>query len=188
MNTPLIYVVGPSGAGKDSVLDWLRTHLPAKLPIAWAQRTIDRPCTPEGELHESVETTQFQHLLATQAFAMHWTANGHHYGIRHAQLDGLSQGHWIFVNGSRAYIPQAAAHCPGLTVLHITADVQVLEHRLWARGRESLQAIQDRLHRTPPLQLPPGCNLIEVQNNGSLESSGQQLLVALRTLKNWPAF
>lgn len=186
MNASLIYAVGPSGAGKDSLLNWLRLQLPAHLPVAWARRTINRPSAPDGEVHESVETAEFNRLLETNQFALHWAANGHLYGIRHAQLSPSAQTAWVFVNGSRAHLPQAAQHSPGLTVLHITADKEVLMHRLFNRGRESIQEIENRLQRTPALQVPPGCALIEIRNNASLESAGQQLLQSLRKLAGWP--
>lgn len=182
MITPLIYVVGPSGAGKDSLLNWLRGQLPADLPVAWARRTINRPCEPDGEAHESVDTAEFKRLQQANHFALHWAANEHLYGIRHAQLSPLAQTAWVFVNGSRAHLAQAAQHYPGLTVLHITADKEILKQRLVARGRESIQAIENRLLRTPALQVPPGCALIEIRNNDSLEFAGQQLLASLRGL------
>jgi len=185
MNQRLIYVVGPSGAGKDSLLNWLRVHLPLHFPVAWARRTINRPGTTEGELHESVTTAQFDALIGSQLLAMHWSANDHLYGIRHSELAPLAQGQWIFVNGSRAHLPVAAKQYPGLTVLHITADIEVLQRRLLSRGRETLEAIANRLQRIPPLVMPLGCTWIEIQNNHSLEASGQQLLVKLRTLANW---
>ena len=186
MMTPLIYVVGPSGAGKDSLLDWLRAHLAAELPVAWARRTINRPCAPDGEAHESVDTAEFNRLLRAKQFALHWAANDHLYGIRHAQLRPLTQTAWVFVNGSRPHLPLAAQHYPGLTVLHITADPEVLKQRLVGRGRESIQAIENRLQRTPALHVPPGCALIEIRNNDSLEFAGQQLLASLRNLAGWP--
>jgi ribose 1,5-bisphosphokinase len=186
MNAKLIYVVGPSGAGKDSLLNWLRMQLPAQLPIAWARRTINRACTADGELHESVATTQFNRLFEGHEFAMHWAANEHLYGIRHTELGPLTQQQWVFVNGSRAHLPQAAQRYPGLTVLHITAEIEVLRQRLLGRGRESHEAIESRLHRNLALRVPPGCKLIEIHNHDSLESSGQQLLQALRALPNWP--
>lgn len=185
MNQRLIYVVGPSGAGKDSLLNWLRVHLPSHLPVAWARRTINRPGTTEGESHESVTTAQFDALLESQQLALHWAANDQLYGVRHTQLAPLKQGQWIFVNGSRAHLPVAARQYPGLTVLHITADIDVLQQRLRSRGRETVEAIENRLQRIPPLAVPLGCTWIEIQNNHSLETSGQQLLLELRTLPNW---
>ena len=55
MNARLIYVMGPSGAGKDSVLGWLREHLPAEMPVHWARRTITRPASAGGEAHEAID-------------------------------------------------------------------------------------------------------------------------------------
>lgn len=39
----LVYVMGPSGAGKDSVLNRARAMLSADLPILFAHRYITRP-------------------------------------------------------------------------------------------------------------------------------------------------
>ncbi len=186
MKAKLIYVVGPSGAGKDSLLNWLRAHLAADLPVAWARRTINRPAALDGELHESVATDEFNQLLSSQQFAMHWAANDHLYGIRHAELRSLADPNWVFVNGSRPHIPQAAQLYPGMTVLHITADKEVLRERLLSRGRESSQAIENRLDRMPKLQVPSGCQLIEIHNHERLETTGQQLLEALKSLPDWP--
>ena len=55
----LVYCMGPSGAGKDSLLDWLRAHLPTPCPVHWAQRTISRSAMPGGEAHESVSPETF---------------------------------------------------------------------------------------------------------------------------------
>jgi len=186
MNAKLIYVVGPSGAGKDSLLNWLRSHLAADLPVVWARRTINRPVAPEGEMHESVSSDVFNQLLTAQQFAMHWAANEHLYGIRHEELRSLADQVWVFVNGSRQHLPQAAQLYPGMTVLHITADKEVLRERLLSRGRESKQAIENRLDRTPKLQVPSGCQLIEIHNHERLDSTGPQLLQLLRLLPDWP--
>ena len=186
MSTALIYVVGPSGAGKDSLLEWLHAQLRPSAPVHRARRTIDRPVTADGEQHESVSGAEFQSLHSQGQFALHWSANGHRYGIRHMHMQPLSQHHWVIVNGSRAHLPQAASQYPRLTVLHITADSEVLRHRLWARGRETPQAIENRLQRLRSLAVPEGCNLLEVQNNNSLASAGAKLIALLQTLPGWP--
>ncbi len=186
MNPHLVYVVGPSGAGKDSLLNWLRARLSTESPLRWARRTINRPATTEGENHESVSSEAFGILLETQQLAMHWSANTHQYGIRHSELLPLPQPSWIFVNGSRGYLNAAAASHPEMTVLHITAERQVLQQRLLGRGRESLEAIEQRLNRTPPLNVPAGCHFIEFLNHDPLEVSGPKLLKALTSLPGWP--
>jgi len=178
MNPNLIYVVGPSGVGKDTLLAWLRANLPGHLPAHWAQRTIDRPTVPDGEAHESVTPDAFKSLLAAQSFALHWQANGHQYGIRHAQLSAVSH-QLVFVNGSREHLPLAAQAFAGMTILHITADKEILKQRLLLRNRESLAEIALRLNRLIALVPPAGCGFFEIQNNDSLQASGEQLLQAV---------
>jgi len=185
MNRRLIYVVGPSGAGKDSLLLWLRAHIPSSAPVHWAKRTINRP-SAEGfnaEDHESVESATFEQLVSEGAFAMQWDANTHRYGIRASELTRLSDPAFcVLVNGSRAHLPMAAHLYPGLTVLHITADAAVLRDRLKQRGRESAQAIEARLSRNVDLAVPTACTLIEISNDTHLDHAGQQLLERLQAL------
>ena len=139
--------MGPSGAGKDSLLDWLRAHLPTPCPVHWAQRTISRSAMPGGEAHESVSPETFVALRHELAFALHWEANGLGYGVRHAQLAPLAQGHWVLLNGSRAYLPEALARFPDLVAVHITASPQVLRERILSRGRESPEQVEARVQR-----------------------------------------
>jgi ribose 1,5-bisphosphokinase len=171
----LIYFIGPSGAGKDSLLAWLAGHLPADFPVHWSRRTIDRPRHGEGgEAHEAVDTQTFDALRASGAFRLHWQANSHSYGIRREELAPLAQGQWVFVNGSRAYLPQAKQACPGLRTVLITASPEVLRDRLVARGREDAAAIAARLAR---LREEPDVEAdLVVRNDGSLGDSGQRLL------------
>lgn len=185
MTGRLIYCMGPSGAGKDSLLDWLRMHLPTPSPVHWAQRTISRAAMPGGEAHESVVPDAFAALRSEQAFALHWEANGLGYGIRHAQLAPLAQGRWVLLNGSRAYLPEALARCPDLVAVHITASPQVLRERLLSRGRETPDEVEARVQRAMAFMLPPGTASLEVHNNGTLNDAGQQLLHALGQLPGW---
>ena len=171
MNRRLIYVIGPSGAGKDSVLLWLRQHTPLTAPVHWARRIIDRPKVdlPNAEDHFSVDAETFGRMVTDGEFAMQWEANTHRYGIRSDELKHLSYPSWcVIVNGSRAHLPTAAMTFPGLTVLHVTASTEVLRQRLLSRGRESEEAINARLTRTVPISIPKGSNLIEIINNSTL--------------------
>jgi ribose 1,5-bisphosphokinase len=184
MNTRLIYVMGPSGAGKDSVLDWLRAHLPANMPVHWARRTITRPTTAGGEAHEAIDLPDFVDLQNQGQFALAWQANGLHYGVRHSELALLQQGHWVLVNGSRGHLAQALQSHPGLQVVHITADPATLVQRLTQRQRETPEEIQQRVARASAFVVPPGA--IEVLNNGTLDQAGLALLLALQQLASWP--
>ncbi len=191
MSARLVYVMGPSGAGKDSLLGWLRQHLPPTSPLHWAQRTISRPLqqshAPGTEQYESVCPATFATLRSEQAFALHWDANGLGYGVRHAQLAPLAQGRWVLVNGSRAHLPQALATFEHLLPVHITASPAVLRERLLSRGRETPDEVEARVQRARAFELPKGVAPIEIHNDSTLEAAGQQLLCALQQAPNWPA-
>jgi ribose 1,5-bisphosphokinase len=124
----------------------------------------------------------FQESLLAGEFALRWNANGLDYGIRHSQLEPLQRQQWVILNGSRAYLNELALAYPQVTVLLITADHDVLRARLKQRGRERIDEIEARLARIKPIQMPLGSQLITVNNNGSLEASGNELLTHLLEL------
>lgn len=173
MSQRLIYVIGPSGAGKDSVLHTLRQTWPGAAKTHWARRTITRPFHPDGEQHEAVDVGEFDQLRAQGAFALHWEANTLHYGVRSTELAPLDHGRCVFVNGSRGHLPALLARWPGATVVHISAPTDVLTQRLAARGRETPQDIAARLRREVSMALP--ANHIAIQNDGPLQGAADTL-------------
>ncbi|WP_076999972.1 phosphonate metabolism protein/1,5-bisphosphokinase (PRPP-forming) PhnN [Variovorax sp. KK3] len=180
MSERLVYVMGPSGAGKDSLIAWLQEHLPPHLPLHLARRTITRPTRQGDEAHHSVSEQAFALLHQAQAFALDWQANGLRYGVRHDEIEPLHRGHWVLVNGSRAYLPQALLKFPQLTVVHVTASIDVLRQRLAARGRETPEWVEARVQRAMVFQ--PPANAIEVRNDGALAEAGAQLVRAFERL------
>lgn len=178
MTQRLIYMIGPSGAGKDSVLHRLRAAWVGMPPAHWARRTITRPAQAGGEANEYVDPLTFERLQGAGAFAMHWQANSHDYGIRHAELAPLDSGHCVFVNGSRAHLPQLLGQWPEATVVLITASTDVLRQRLRARNRESVQAISDRLARGITVELPE--RAIRIVNDGPLTDAVDMLFAELQ--------
>jgi ribose 1,5-bisphosphokinase len=179
--------MGPSGAGKDSLLAWVGARLPSgsgqpgRAAIHLARRTITRALRAGDEQHHSVDARTFERLRAEQAFALDWQANGLHYGIRHAELTPLAAGAKVVVNGSRAYLPEALEKFPHLTVVHITTDAPTLRARLLARERESTAAVEARLQRNESLAVPD--HAIEIRNDGALAVAGARLLDALVRLR-----
>lgn len=184
MSRRLVYVVGPSGAGKDSVLGWMRQQLGPHPAIHWARRTITRPECPGDELHEAVDEAQFLTLRKQAAFALEWQANGLHYGIRQNETAPLEHGNWVIVNGSRGHLDIARDCFAGLTVVHVSASPDALRKRLIARGRESLASVEARIERNA--RLSPSADF-HVLNDGTLEDAGRQMLNHLQTLHGWPA-
>ncbi len=181
MSGRLIYVMGPSGAGKDSVLSCLRERLAANGRIHWARRTITRAAAAGGEDHEAVTPDVFDALQAQGVFAMAWRAHGLGYGVRREQLKWLELGDWVFVNGSREYLATALRMYPSLTPVHVTASPATLLLRLTARQRETLDQVRARLAHAATFAPPPGT--LEIHNESTLEDACSRLLGALGTLE-----
>ncbi len=174
----LIYLMGPSGAGKDSLIDAARATL-QKNQVEIAQRIITRSAEAKGEKAVGVSVERFEQLCAEGAFALHWRANDLAYGIP-VEIDAwLASGRAVLINGSRAHLPKARERYPDLLAILITVEPRVLRQRLLARGRESLEDIERRLARSPQLSLhDPAIHLLD--NSTSLEDAQRRLLDLLR--------
>jgi ribose 1,5-bisphosphokinase len=181
MNSPrLVYTIGPSGAGKDSLLAWLQLNKPAQFDMYFAKRCITRAVQAGGEQHESIDAETFHRLRNSNAFALHWHANGLHYGVRRDELSPLQNGKWVLINGSRAHVAQAQSKFPDLCVLHINASKETLRKRLQVRGREAPDAIEARLARSVVVKVSPNVPFIEIFNDDSLDAAGGRLIQSLR--------
>ena len=168
----LFIVVGPSGAGKDTLLAGAAAADPT---LHWARRVITRPQTAGGEPFEGVDVPMFEARLNAGEFALHWQAHGLRYGIPHSELADSGD---VLVNGSRAALPAIQAMFPGLVVIRISAPSAVLAERLAARGRESVQDIIERLQRAS-YDVPAGLPVIDVINDSTPQIGVQRLLAAL---------
>jgi ribose 1,5-bisphosphokinase len=172
----LVYVVGPSGSGKDSLLAWARARLPAGAPIAFAHRYITRPEGAGDENYVALTEDEFAVRLAHGLFAMHWASHGWRYGIGIEIDQWLARRLDVVVSGSRAYLPEALARHPGLALVWVTAPAEQLRERLERRGRESSAQIAARLERGARFAVPPRPPAITVVNDGPIERAGATLL------------
>lgn len=166
-------IVGPSGAGKDTLI---RLALDARPDLRLARRVITRPTEAGGEEFEGVTCDEFVHRQTCGDFALTWDAHGLSYGIPKDQLAGPGD---VIFNGSRGALPQAVQAFPGMRVILITAPEIVLAARLAARGREAPDDIRARLSRAA-FAMPEGIAFRTVVNDQSSELGTAQLLTALQ--------
>lgn len=173
----LFLVVGPSGAGKDSLIAAARERLdPSR--FHFARRIITRPLDAGGEVHAEATAEEFIALETAGRFALSWRAHGLAYGIPRGIEAELAAGRGVVANVSRAVIAEARRRFPGLRVLLVTAPPQVLAQRLAARGRETVEAVEARLARAAYAE-PQGPDVVRILNDGALEAVVPQFLAAL---------
>lgn len=171
----MVVVVGPSGAGKDSVMAYAARQFAGEPRLGFVRRVITRPPDAGGEAHEAVDAAGFQARAAAGAFAVSWDAHGLSYGIPRETLDRLSEGMTLVANGSRSALPAFAAAYERLKVVLITARADILAARLAARGRESTEAIARRLDRAVP-EIVVAADTVVIDNSGALEEAGDALV------------
>ena len=71
----LLLIVGPSGAGKDILIDGLRSAVREDEGFVFPGRLITRPADAIGEAHLAITTKQFEQMQAAGRFAFHWHAH-----------------------------------------------------------------------------------------------------------------
>lgn len=178
MRARLIYLVGSSGSGKDSLLQYARSRLADHPGVAFAHRYITRPHDAGGENHVALTDAEFAMRQRNRLFALAWTSHGHSYGIGIEINQWLGKGNTVVVNGSREYMAQAKLHYPELLVVTIEVPTELLRQRLLARGREDPRAIEQRLERHRVLQGSAPAGQV-ITNDGPLSRAGDLLVACL---------
>lgn len=173
MHGTLFLIVGPSGAGKDTLIAAARAQLDAG--FVFPRRVITRPIDRGGEDHEAADPVSFAAREQAGAFALSWRAYGLAYGIPVAIVEQLAAGKHVVANVSRAVVDAARARFARTHVVLITAPPDVLRARLDARGREGRDAIDERLGREQDVAADS-----VIVNDGAPETAVRALLSALK--------
>jgi ribose 1,5-bisphosphokinase len=179
-NGVFVAVVGPSGAGKDTLIAYARDRLGADAGADFVRRVITRPCDAASEDHDSLDEAAFAEAEAAGAFAVSWGAHGLFYGLPAGVDDAIASGHVAIANVSRAVIPLLATRYANVVVAEITATPEILAERLAARGRETREAVLARLARTAPSVEAAAANVVRIDNSGTREEAGERLVAAIR--------
>jgi ribose 1,5-bisphosphokinase len=175
----LFYVVGASGVGKDTLMQYARDTLHDEHAVLFAHRYITRPAGAGGENHVALAAEEFEMRKRHGLFAMTWQSHGLHYAIG-IEIDmWLAKGLTVVVNGSRAYISAARRRYPAMKVVWISAGPKLLAARLARRGRESRAEIAKRHARNARVDVEPPGGALHIRNDGPLESAGGRLVAVL---------
>lgn len=181
MEGALVYVMGPSGAGKDSVLGRARALLPADATVVFAHRYITRPADSGGENHVALSRAEFAVRRAYGLFAYHWHAHGNDYGVGREIHDWRRAGMAVVVSGSRDHFQKTGGLDSLARPVLITASPQRLEQRLASRGRETAHQAAARLDRADAYTIDDP-RLVTIVNDGALDDAAASLVTLLATL------
>lgn len=171
MTGRLVLVVGPSGAGKDSILRYAIARFAGDDRFVFPKRCITRIVDIAAEDHDSLGEQAFDVQAALGAFALKWEAHGLKYGVRREIDEDLAQGRVVSVNVSRMILADIAHRYPMAVVVEISASPDIRAARIAARGRENATDIMRRIGRSA-LTTPSKLQLNAICNDGEISEAG----------------
>lgn len=178
----LVYVMGASGAGKDSIIGYARERHGDLPHVVFAHRYITRPAAAGGENHIELAPAEFLARRNGGCFALSWRSHGNDYGLG-CEIDlWMARGFSVVANGSRAHFDQAAARYASLLPILVQVDPGRLDERLKARDREGESGRTARLAQAKSA-VPAHPALVTIDNNGLLSTAGEALVAVLRRLR-----
>lgn len=177
----IIFVVGPSGAGKDTLMAGAAETLRQDPNVSFVRRLITREAMAELEDHGTITEAQYEEMVQRGDYALHWRAHGLGYIVPKSIEDELRAGKTLICNTSRKQLPIAHQKYP-IHVINITAPLELRAERLTGRGRETKEEITQRLNRKVD-DIDPNLPQTKISNDQSLETGVQQLLAAIEQAK-----
>jgi ribose 1,5-bisphosphokinase len=174
----LVLVVGPSGAGKDTLLNAARAACIGDGNICFVRRSVTREASA-AEDHASFSEAEFEQALVDGAFSFWWEAHGLKYSVPVSIEVDLAAGLTVVCNVSRNIVADLRARYAQCCVVLITAPEDVRRARLAARERASDGDPEKRATRTAPgmEELRPA---LVIDNTGTIEEATTALLGFLR--------
>jgi len=173
----LVLVVGPSGAGKDTLLRLAQAACSDDRNVVFPRRVVTRASSADED-NIAVSPDDFTRARGHGDFAVHWDAHGHSYALPVEINDDIRAGRTVVVNVSRTVIGALRRAYANVVVVAITAPPDVLAQRLAARARHSDGNIAERLTRS--IDDASANADITILNAGSADYHGRQLVRVIR--------
>lgn len=177
-NGAFVAIVGPSGAGKDTLIAHARDALAGEPQVEFVRRVITRPSDGSTEDHDTLADAEFIEAQAEGAFSLAWEAHGLRYGLPIGVDRAIENGHVAVANVSRGALPALRQRYANVAVVEVTADPEILAARLAGRGRESRGEILARLART--IACDTTGPSMALDNSGPKEVAGDKLVAIIR--------
>jgi ribose 1,5-bisphosphokinase len=173
----LIVVVGPSGAGKDTLIGLARAACADDGNVVFSRRVVTREASA-SEDNEQISLDAFRQARTRGDYAVHWEAHGHCYALPRAIDDDIRAGRTVVANVSRTVVEAIRRAYADVVVVSITVPPEILSQRLAARARSSDGEIEHRLSRAVD-DLATGPE-VTIANVGSVEDHARELLQVIK--------
>ncbi|WP_414475157.1 phosphonate metabolism protein/1,5-bisphosphokinase (PRPP-forming) PhnN [Microvirga sp. M2] len=175
-----IAIVGPSGAGKDTLIRVVAEAVRDQPEIIFVRRVITRLSDGVTEDHDSMTPEEFEAGRAAGLFCLSWGAHGLFYGLPQSALDEVGRGNTVVANISRAVLDEAVRTFGRVAVVEITAHPEILVERIIARGRESADEARGRIVRSVDFHVPQAaCRYVRIDNSGPVDVAKNSLIEVL---------
>ena len=171
----LVLVVGPSGAGKDTLIALVQAACADDPGVVFPQRVVTREAST-FENNAAVSQLMFGQMLAQGDFAFQWEAHGLRYGVPHSIMDDIRAARAVVVNVSRTIVELARRSYANVMVVSVTAPPDVLAQRIADRGRASDGQVDGRIRRAVVAAEPD----VVINNIGPAIDHAAQLLKVIK--------
>jgi ribose 1,5-bisphosphokinase len=168
-----VLVVGPSGAGKDTMIAGAKAACGGDPTIAFSRRVVTRPAT-EAEVHDSLSDSDFDCAVKNSMFAFWWQAHGLKYGIPRSIENDLRAGRTVVCNVSRGIVADVRTRYTRVDAVLITAPADILSARLAGRSRQTDGPLALRVERNASFKDFRADYVIE--NTGAADAAVRSLL------------
>jgi ribose 1,5-bisphosphokinase len=173
----LVLVIGPSGAGKDTLIGLAQAACAGDSNIVFPRRVVTREAS-QFEDNEQLSFEAFRHALSQGQFAVHWEAHGHCYALPRTIEDDIRARRTVVVNVSRTVVDAMRRAYADVVVVSITAPPEILSQRLAARARNSDGQLAGRLGRVvDSIATAPD---VTIANTGGVEHHAHELIGIIR--------
>lgn len=142
-----VAVVGPSGAGKDTVMRAAQAIVAGDQRVVFPRRLVTRE-PGSDENNEYISGADYAALLQSGEFALAWSAHGLGYAVPKAIDVEIAKGALVVMNISRAAIDAARQRYENCRCVYIDAPPEMRAARIGNRGRESAEDIARRMDRS----------------------------------------
>jgi guanylate kinase len=179
----LIVVSGPSGVGKDSLVQRLQER---NCPFYFVVTVTDRPPRPdevEGEDYFFVSTEEFERMIEEDALIEYAVVYEQYKGVPKEQVrEAMASGQDVIMRLDVQGAATIREIAPEAVLIFLTASSEAeLKERLRARGDDSPEQVERRIATArEEMKRLPEFDYVVMNRKGELDHAADQVLAIIR--------